>query len=72
MSSGRSPGRRVVTKESNSSQNGKKISRKGAKLAKKGHIIWFQNQDLKISFASFAALREMPFAFNLLVPACPG
>jgi hypothetical protein len=26
----------------------------GAKLAKKGHIISFQNQDLKISFAAFA------------------
>jgi ABC-type uncharacterized transport system ATPase subunit len=44
----------------------------GAKLAKKGRITWFQNQDLKISFAAFAALREMSFVFDLLVPACPG
>ena len=30
-------------------------------LLRKGPMIWFQNQDLTISSASLAALREMPF-----------
>jgi hypothetical protein len=37
----------LVIRESNSSQNGKKFSRKGAKRAKKGYIICFLKPGLK-------------------------
>jgi hypothetical protein len=46
-------------------KNGKKFSRKGAKLAKKS--IRVKSLDFKFFFASFAALREM-----LLGLACSG
>jgi hypothetical protein len=67
--------------KSNSSQNGKNISRKGAKLAKKGQTSCSLKQHLKVFLASGAcprmnlsgtALRETPFIFDLSVPACPG
>jgi len=57
MSAGRSPGRHVVSYKSNSSQNGKNISRKvvpccrqnagTSTLAKKGQIIYFLKPRLK-------------------------
>ena len=40
---------RLVIKESNSTQNGKAISRKVAKLAKKGQVICFVNTGFKDS-----------------------
>jgi hypothetical protein len=43
------PEKALRTKESNSTQNKKPCSRKGAKLAKNGNISLFQNRDLIIS-----------------------
>jgi len=52
-----------VAEQLNSFQNGKNISRKDAKLAKKGQVILILNQDVEFFFAFFAffaALRETP------------
>jgi hypothetical protein len=59
----------LITGELISSQNSKKLSRTGAKLAKKDQITAFKPR-LKISFAPFAVFLETPFDLDLFVQAC--
>jgi hypothetical protein len=57
--------RPLVTKESNSTKNGKNISRKGAKCAKKCWIICFLKSGLKDFLGVLCAFARDAFKFLL-------
>jgi hypothetical protein len=53
----------LVTKESNSSQNGKKFSRKVRQARQERPYPWFLKPGFKIVFASFASFARDAFWF---------